>query len=54
MSMYILLYIYIYIYIYYIILEQQKCLKSSPAQDSDEVELQANPSYATVGPARIQ
>ena len=43
-----------YYYIYYIILEQQKCLKSSPAQDSDEVELQANPSYATVGPARIQ
>ena len=28
--------------------------KSSPAQDSDGIELQANPSYVTVGAAHIQ
>ena len=34
--------------------EQQKCLDNYPTQGSNEVELQANPSYVTVGPVKIQ
>ena len=34
--------------------EQQKCIKSSPTQGRDEIELQANPSYVTVGAVQIQ
>ena len=42
------------LYISHLVKELRNNSKSSPAQDSDEVELQVNPSYVTVGAAHIQ